>query len=122
MDEEKTVIFIITCIALIIIFSFTNLILLYIEEKKEQYGDGYFKDIYQNLQLTPIKSIKIETDVINCHNLFLDADKIYKWKDICFQIQRIDSNYLKLLNKENNSFQIGTDSLGNKLNKFRKYN
>ena len=120
MDEEKTVIFIIVCVALFIIFSFTNLILLYIEEKKEQYGDGYFKDIYQNLQLTPIKSIKIETDVINCHNLFLDTDKIYKWKDICFQIQRIDSNYLKLLNKENNSFQIGTDSLGNKLYSTKK--
>ena len=120
MDENKAAIIFFVCIALFIILSLTNLLLLYIEEKKEQYGDGYFKDVYQNLNLSPIKSIKIETDVINCHNLFIDKDKIYKWKDICFQIQRIDSNYLKLLNKENNYFQIGTDSLGNKLYSTKK--
>ena len=51
----------------------------------------------------------------SCHNLFSKKDPIYFWKGNCFYIERIDSNYLNLLKKEEDSFEIGTDSLGKKL-------
>ena len=115
MDKKIIIIIFLISIALFIIFSLTNLVLLYIEEKKEQYGDGYFRDVYQNLYTAPIKSINIITDEKNCYNLFTEKYKIYKWKGICFQIERIYSIYHNLIDKETDSFQIGTDSLGNKL-------
>ena len=115
MDKKIIIIIFLISIALFIIFSLTNLVLLYIEEKKEQYGDGYFRDVYQNLYTAPIKSINIITDEKNCYNLFTEKYKIYKWKGICFQIERIYSIYHNLIDKETDSFQIGIDSLGNKL-------
>ena len=120
MDKKIIIIIFLISIALFIIFSLTNLVLLYIEEKKEQYGDGYFRDVYQNLYTAPIKSIKIATDKKNCYNLFTEKYKIYKWKGICFQIERIYSIYHNLIDKETDSFQIGTDSLGNKLYSTKK--
>ena len=91
-------------------------ILICIQYSKKQYNDEYFRDVFDNLNQYPIKAIEI-IDIDNgmCNNFFVNNKPIYKWKGKYFKFERINSNLLNLLSKENNSIQIGTDSLGNKL-------
>ena len=107
-------------IAIIYFFVYPTIIILNLVELiKVQYGDGYFMDVNQNLNIAPIKLILLRKSEKSCHNLFSKKYPIYFWKGNCFYIERIDSNYqlqyLNLLKKEEDSFEIGTDSLGKKL-------
>ena len=106
-----------SCISCIIyIFQIVAFILICIHCSKKQYNDGYFLDVLDNLNKNPIKNIEIISENnSNCENLFLNNTPIYKWKEKYFKFERINSNLLNLLNKENNSIEIGTDSLENKL-------
>ena len=102
------------------IFALIIIVLFIVEWKKGQYEDGYFLDVYQNLNQTPIKNIKVITDEKICSNLFTEENPIFWWKGKCFYIERINFNYLKLLEKTNDSMEIGYDSLGNKLYSIEK--
>ena len=87
---------------------------------KKQYNDGYFLDLYENLNLNPISKIELNpieniSNNDNYKNLFTPALPIYIWKGNFIKIERIDSNYINLIENESNLFEIGTDSLGNKL-------
>ena len=116
MDDKIIIVITIILVAIIYLILYPVTILLnYIEEKKQPYKDGYFSDMYENLNKAPIKNIALINNQISCQNLFTKKEPIYFWKGKCFFIERINSSYLELLTKGNNSYEIGTDSLGNKL-------
>ena len=52
----------------------TIIILNLVELIKVQYGDGYFMDVNQNLNIAPIKLILLRKSEKSCHNLFSEKD------------------------------------------------
>ena len=112
-ENKKTLLCIITC------FSFSLgliiLILTAYQIKKKQYNDGYFLDVMENLNYSPIKSIILSSEYNNsCLNLYSKDIPIYKWKGNYFIIERTDLNYNDLISN-NFEINIGTDSQGNNL-------
>ena len=115
MEDKKVFIAIILALIIYGILYPVTIFLNNIEEKNVQYGDGYFSDIYQNLNKQPIRHISLTNIADKSHNLFTEQNPIYVWKGNRFNIERISSNYLQLIKKDKNTFEIGTDSLGNRL-------
>ena len=102
------------------LLSLMNFYLLTEQVTIEQYNDGYFLDLYENLNTTPISKIELKStnndnDNDNNANYFIGNNTIYSWKKKYFYFERIDSKYINLINNDSNLFEIGTDSLGNKL-------
>ena len=114
-DSSKFIIIICTCF----VFTLVILILTSKQISKKQYNDGYFSDLYENLNLNPISKIELKSKNNSFNgtykNLITETFSIYNWKGNYIEIERIDSNYINLIENENNLFEIGTDSLGNKL-------
>ena len=94
------------------IFAF---VLVCIQIYRKQYNDGYFLDLYDNLNLSPIKKIEISDHNDSCSNLFSKETPIYNWKGKFFKFERINLKYINLMDKKNDYFEIGIDSSGNKL-------
>ena len=115
MEDNKVLIIIILLLIIYIVLYPITILLNHREGKKVQYGDGYFLDVTQNLNKQPIQNITLKNIADKYHNFFTEKNPIYFWKGNCFNIERISSNYLLLLKKDKNTFEIGTDSLGNKL-------
>ena len=115
MEDNKVLIIIILLLIIYIVLYPITILLNHREGKKVQYGDGYFLDVTQNLNKQPIQNITLKNIADKYHNFFTEKNPIYFWKGNCLNIERISSNYLLLLKKDKNNFEIGTDSLGNKL-------
>ena len=125
MEEEnrainKSVYYCFLCFSFIL--NLINIILVSIQKSKKQYDDVYFLDLYENLNLSPITKIELKsrnTDDNNYENsyenLFIQTNPIYNWKEKYFKFERIVSKYINLISNDSNLFEIGTDSLGNKL-------